>query len=52
MTGLPAQMLTVVAVVVGLWGFAAALHLGTLATASVFYRAPRPGTVPRCASSR
>jgi hypothetical protein len=46
-TGFPAQALAVAAVVVGLWGFAAALHLGTLAAASVFYRAPRPDRVPR-----
>ena len=31
---------TVVAVVAGLWGMAAAVHLGVLATASLFYRSP------------
>ncbi len=35
-------VLTVAAVVVGLPGAAAALHLGLLAVASVFYRSPRP----------
>ncbi len=31
---------TVVAVIAGLWGMAAAVHLGVLATASLFYRSP------------
>lgn len=39
----PATVLTVAAVLAGAWGLAAAVHLGALAAASLFYRPPPGG---------